>query len=280
MKQTTLFEGEVFENIANPDEENSGLRTVLSYGGGVQTFAMLLFIEAGIMPKPDCLIFADTGCEWPHTYKHIEQVAKPICVELGIPFYTVQHGTGLIDGYAEASAIPMAGFRSCTVNYKIRPINDFIKKTWPDEKKNGKASFISLIGISTDEAQRAVKREEQAPKWIYLKYPLLEANLSRLDCINMIENSKYIASKKSGCYLCPYSKLQEWAKLKRQHPELLQNAVELEEKMRAKRPEREIGLLGNDRMMWLSEFAAMHTLEDFGAVIEPGRECDSGGCFL
>ena len=36
---------------------------VLSFGGGVQSFAMLLLIKEGLLPKPDIIIHSDTGSE-------------------------------------------------------------------------------------------------------------------------------------------------------------------------------------------------------------------------
>ena len=45
---------------------------VLSFGGGVQSTAMLLFIKDGLLPQPDIIIHADTGAEMPETIKHIE----------------------------------------------------------------------------------------------------------------------------------------------------------------------------------------------------------------
>jgi hypothetical protein len=65
---------------------------VLSYGGGIDSFAMLLnAIDRGELP--DLVIFADVGDpnrvdpgEWPGTYNHIEQVVMPLCQEQGIEF--------------------------------------------------------------------------------------------------------------------------------------------------------------------------------------------------
>lgn len=69
----------------------------LSYGAGVQTFAILCFIEQGVFPKPDIIIFAETRGESEATYKHINLVAEPLTVRLGIPFVRVAvPGLGLL----------------------------------------------------------------------------------------------------------------------------------------------------------------------------------------
>ena len=54
---------------------------ICSYGGGVQTFGMLLMIKDGLIPKPDYFIFSDTMAEYDGTYAHIEAYAKPLCEE-------------------------------------------------------------------------------------------------------------------------------------------------------------------------------------------------------
>ena len=48
---------------------------VLSFGGGVQSTAMLLMVHEGILPRPDVVMFADTGSELPETIEHIEKNA-------------------------------------------------------------------------------------------------------------------------------------------------------------------------------------------------------------
>jgi len=87
----------------------SKIPKVLSYGGGLDSFAMLLLaIQNG--NKPDWAVFVDTGDsgpswgggkgsglsgqaaisgtqgEWPSTYKHIRQVVMPLCKKHGINF--------------------------------------------------------------------------------------------------------------------------------------------------------------------------------------------------
>jgi len=61
----------------------------LSYGAGMQTFALLVMAEHGDI-EIDEVVFADTGAEHPETYDHIEKVAKPICDRIGISFTTVR----------------------------------------------------------------------------------------------------------------------------------------------------------------------------------------------
>jgi hypothetical protein len=68
----------------------------LSYGAGMQTFALLVMAEQGEI-QVDEVVFADTGAEHPETYEHIEKVAKPICERIGIPFTTVRMNKTVTD---------------------------------------------------------------------------------------------------------------------------------------------------------------------------------------
>ena len=49
---------------------------MLSFGGGVQTAALALMLEAGDVPapRPDVAIFADTGAEPPHVYETLDWI--------------------------------------------------------------------------------------------------------------------------------------------------------------------------------------------------------------
>jgi 3'-phosphoadenosine 5'-phosphosulfate sulfotransferase (PAPS reductase)/FAD synthetase len=93
--------------------KGSKVPKVLSYGGGLDSFAMLLLsIERD--NKPDWAVFMDTGdsgptwgggkgsggpdpeggkCqgEWPGTYRHIREIVMPLCRKHGIKFAWLTH---------------------------------------------------------------------------------------------------------------------------------------------------------------------------------------------
>ena len=63
-------------------------RRVLSFGGGIQTTALALMLERGVLenaPAPDVAIFADTGAEPPHVYETLdwlrERISYPLRIE-------------------------------------------------------------------------------------------------------------------------------------------------------------------------------------------------------
>ena len=64
---------------------------ILSYGGGVQTRALLHLILAGAFDRPDLVIFADTQAEPESVYKAVWEDAEA-CSEAGLPFHIATQG--------------------------------------------------------------------------------------------------------------------------------------------------------------------------------------------
>lgn len=246
---------------------------VLSFGGGVQSFAILLLIKEGKLPIPDIIIHSDTGSEMPHTHE-IVKIGFEISKEMNIPFHIVSSYRGkLHEDYMKTGTLPVVGIRSCTTNFKIFPQRRFIREIVGN--KNGKVLANCWLGITTDESKREVKSNLQ---WIQNKFPLLEINYTRKDCIEL--NSKYNYSvKKSGCFCCPYAGKNHFVKLYQDHPELFKIVKEMESKYHKTWKTKNEGILPR-----VSDISTLQipSLVTFGAEILSNDEssCDSGGCFL
>lgn len=236
---------------------------VLSYGGGTQSTAMLIMMKEGVIEKADVVIHADTGSELPETVAFIETAKKYVENELKIPFViTNSHRGTLHDDYLRLGNIPIIGARSCTGNFKIQPQRRFIRMV---VGKRNRHLADCLLGITTDEERR---RTEGDVKWCGLKYPLLDDRpTTREECIEMNTLQGWDVAK-SGCFCCPYQGGKQWLELKKNHPDLFQIAIEMEEKkMRVKG-----GRLGLYQERPLSDLDNI-TLEE--------SNCDSGaGCFI
>src|SRR5437867_1399854 len=99
-------------------------RFVLSYGGGVNSFALLLLLLKRRKPL-DEVIFADTGAEVPETYRHLK-LAKKIVERHEIPFTVVKSQNGsLYDTCRRRKVIPSVFWRWSTRDYKITPIYSY-----------------------------------------------------------------------------------------------------------------------------------------------------------
>jgi hypothetical protein len=208
------------------------VQQVLSYGGGKQTFAMLVLIEQGLLPKPDLIIFADTGREIKETYEHIQQYALPLIERLGIPYYGVKRNVNgdERDIYQYHYDHYLTNiWPTCTMEFKVRPINRKINELF--DIVPGVHSIDTWIGITTDEAHRTTPSNTA---YIRKTFPLLDLNLSRDDCINLTVAAGYPAPPKSGCDICSH---KDWEKAYVDHPEWFEPALTLEVHAAEKRPE-------------------------------------------
>ena len=65
--------------------------SILSLGAGVQSTALALMAERGMIEKPVAAIFADTGAEPAAVYRHVEWIRS----QVSFPIYTVREGNGI-----------------------------------------------------------------------------------------------------------------------------------------------------------------------------------------
>jgi len=248
----------------------------ISYGGGVQSTAMVLMAIDGKIKKPDLVVFADTGSEMPLTYETVERIAV-ICEENNLPFFITAASSGSTQGYKlhewymNRGTLPMVGVRFCTSKFKIDPVRAFVK-TKVDQTKP-KPWMNAWLGITSDEKRRATGISHV--KYQIISYPLLE--ISRTECKQYIKkNYPQLNVAKSGCFCCPYARKSHWINLKKNHQNLFDTALEMEEI--AKKGGVTRGLFGKST---IDVFNYSHQLTDFGFIIndEGDEGCADWSCF-
>jgi len=183
----------------------SVIRT-LSMGAGVQTTALII-----MNPKRyDYVIFADTGDEKQETYYYIEKHLKPFCKEKGVEWVTVKHkhGFSLMEWCMKRKIIPIRTRRWCTMDFKVKPINRFLR-TIGATKKN---PVHVDIGFSVDEAHR-INFNKYDVQYVVKEYPLLDQNITRNQCYKIITDAGFPIPPKSGCDFCMFQKRSELRKM-------------------------------------------------------------------
>lgn len=182
---------------------------VLSLGAGVQSSTLALMIAKGELPPVEAAIFADTGDEPRAVYEYLDYLT-PL---LPFPVHVVRQGR-LSEDFLDALDNPgvragpppfmvwneqkgMGGrlWRQCTQKYKLVPIRRKVR-----ELRQGRP-VEQLIGISLDEALRM---KPSGVKYITNVYPLVDARLTRQDCLAWMERNEYRRPPKSACTFCPY----------------------------------------------------------------------------
>ena len=195
--------------------------------------------ERGLLPKPDVAIFADTGTEPPNVYAWLETLKSLLSYEV----LTVDAGnlaetstrvriskkTGNaylshnVPSYAKNFDLTKGlNRRQCTDKHKIRPLLKAINKL----RKRGPAEV--WIGISTDEASRM---KDSKVKGITHKWPLIDMNLSRIDCLSWMKDQGFPVPPRSACVFCPFHSDSEWVRLKTEDKPSFEAAVAYEKSL-------------------------------------------------
>lgn len=216
----------------------SGQKRVISYGGGLDSFAMLVrAIELKV--HVDAVAFCDVGdpdhidpAEWPGTYRHIREVAEPMCRDAGIPFvwissdrYPVRDARSLFAWMKARGQIPIAGpKRICTTIAKVERFEAWARDVFPG------AEVEVWIGFEAGEEARAAK-DPNAGKdggWRKNRFPLIEWGMCRCRCEAMVRLRGYPVPRKSACTYCPYGTKGDWQTLQRELPATFDAVAQLE----------------------------------------------------
>jgi hypothetical protein len=194
--------------------------TIVSFGGGVNSTALLIGLEER-EERPDYIIFADTGGEKPKTYEHVARIQE-WCAKVGFPeIAIVKEGNGLEDDCLTRETLPgkAFGFGSCSERFKVRP-----QRRWV--KQNGITDAMWLVGIHIGEKHRAQRTLNQRSD---VRFPLIEWKWNQEDCVDAIRCAGLPIPVKSACYFCPAMRKQEVIQLSVEEPELFERAVEMED---------------------------------------------------
>lgn len=197
---------------------------LLSFGGGVQSTAIIILIEQGFLPEPDAILWADTGNESTEVYAHIKALTPRI--KAIAPFIVVRKGgkyprlSDMVIKKARTSSgsntlpfflkdpnggAPQFVRRGCTSNYKTIPLN---KEADRMVKRAGADGFRWWLGISRDELQR-MKVESWHPLIQDFDNSWRKDAISRADCYAIIAGAGMTAPR-SSCVFCPFRTKAEW----------------------------------------------------------------------
>lgn len=235
---------------------------IFSFGGGVQSHAVLVLQAQGKLIKPyDFFVFANVGAdsENPATLAYIEKYTKPFCKKHGIKLIEVQKTTyGKLETlveyiYRTERSIPIParmlpdgapGNRNCTSDFKITVVDKWIRDA-------GYTHGVVGLGISTDESHRMRSErwhDRHSGKkhgfWKRREHVLIDMGINRAECKRIIASAGLPVPPKSSCYFCPFMKKNEWIELKRSTVTVQFNgsklrvfdaAVQVEKQINAKR---------------------------------------------
>lgn len=255
---------------------------VLSYGGGVDSFAMLVDAIARA-ELPDLVVFADVSDpdhldpgEWPQTYDHLRRVVMPLCARHGIPFawlstdaYPIRGARSLYAYFHAMRLMPSRLSRLCTVAAKVERVTDYLEAVLPG------ADVEVWIGFEAGEEARAARdphaqgkpakarRRAAAGRRVrpattigrVSRFPLMEQGMCRCRAIARIEALGYEVPRGSACVYCPFSSRGDFQTCAREQPDAFRAAVELEAQCRRTKSGRTVRFSGTENDPELTTWA-------------------------
>ncbi len=247
--------------------------------GGTQSIAIALLVAQGRLPKPDRIIFADTGREASETFEYTDAYVSPLLASIGLKIETARHDLSKVDLYSKRSGLLIPSFTQngklptfCSTEWKARVVHRFI-----GGYEGNKSGVILWLGMSTDEVERLKQSDVQ---WIENHWPLCAmpakahygVSMSRIMCKQLILDYGWPEPPKSSCWMCPHRRNSQWQRLKMFYPADFAKAVVLDKETREK--DQQGGV-------WLHEDRKPLDQIDFTKDDQPRLfGCETGYCFV
>ncbi len=202
------------------------MKNYLSFGGGVNSVAMmLLLLDEGVEFEAVYVWMPD----WPETHDYLmmlEDKGYPITVlfpwdrrkswPMGLPPDPDKYYSNLYEFCWDRHIFPYRQNRWCSVDFKQRTLKRYYQGP----------AFIN-IGYDIGEERRAKITSDGDFEY---RFPLIEHEIDRKGCLEIIKGHGLVPPPKSGCFFCPEQNRPAWRHLRRKHPDLWCASVQLEKR--------------------------------------------------
>lgn len=230
------------------------LYSFLSLGAGVQSSTLALMAATGeVGPVPNAAIFADTQAEPASVYRWLDWLDAEIQRSpFPFPVHRVTRGSltdvslkvrervrtvgrpwskSLIPAFV-ANTDGTRGImgRACTADFKIAVLLKEQRRLAKIKRGQKEVTATTWIGISYDEVQRMKPSRE---KWCQNRWPLIEREMRRGDCLDWMHAHGYPKPPRSSCVYCPFHSNAEWRRLRDEEPTEFERAVQFERDLQA-----------------------------------------------
>jgi hypothetical protein len=231
---------------------------VISLGAGVQSSTMAIMADRGLLtPRPAFCIFADTQNEPKAVYEWLAYLKTVLTIPIHVvsagnlahentrPRISSVTGRTYYKNFIPAFLLTQenGGWRKgllrrkCTSDFKLEPLKKWVRALARVPRGCTKIWVKQWIGISTDEADRM--KPSRVP-WSENIYPLIDAGMSRQDCLDWMKAAQLPTPPKSACVFCPYHNDAMWLHLKQTEPAAFDEAVQFERRLQELAPQQGI----------------------------------------
>jgi len=215
---------------------------IVSYSGGKDSTATLLWSLENLPRERLQVVFADTGVEWPETLEYLNYIERELGVSIdriragdrpfppkrnGEPREELSGGSSMYELVRLRGRWPAPRYRYCTTYLKRYPLlyyqREFenpvsIEGTRAEESKSraNKAWFDPKGDKTTIPICRPVLRWTEREVWEYLR------------AHGILPNPVYNYATRCGCWCCIMARRAEVLNFCRIHPELAREAADVE----------------------------------------------------
>ena len=212
------------------------MATVISYGGGVQSTALVVLAMRECWMVDEIVHVDLLDAESPAAREYVARFREWLRDAYGRDITVIERNMyrDMLDNPG-FTPVPWHGkrerfmlSRQCTRQYKVSPLARYLY-----DKYDGRIRL--MLGISVDEYHRM--RDSSAARIEHV-YPLVDRRLTRWQCREIIERAGLAVPWKSSCWFCPYrSRESQWSLVQR-YPDLAGMASLLEGRINAERRRR------------------------------------------
>jgi len=189
------------------------VKEYLAHGMGVNSTAMMLMLwDKGIKFES---VFVDHGGDYPFAYDYCEYLKKQ-GFKITVLKPEVSRCNTIEEYCLKYGIIPWFGMRFCTQKFKVQPMHNYFDKP-----------CRCYIGIDYGE-QKRIKRIRFKNN-IENVYPLIEEEINRDACIDLIKQYGLKVPNRTGCWLCPFMKKIDVRLLYLNYPDLYKRRKKIED---------------------------------------------------
>lgn len=253
------------------------LPVVVSFGGGLNSTAVLVeWARKGYHP-PDKIVFADTGGERPATYAHVAAFDEWLVAQ-GFPGIEITRKGGRVETLEENclrhAMLPSLAYgkKGCSHKFKIEPQERDINR-WPEARTAWRRNekVMKILGYGYEEQRRIALAKIEDEKYLY-RFPLNEWRMDRGACTSAIKAAGLAPPPKSSCFFCPASTLPEIRRLAETSPDLIARALALETAAHEAGNLKTVKGLGR-RFSWKGALQENSVAEDTAGDVAPCIVC-------